>query len=89
MRSQTSILWLKLELFLDWNAEQILFSKWIALPDDTNDVEAHHHFAMGHCIESLSVAMMAVYKQDVAVGQQYLVKQHGLAITYEDKTPAS
>lgn len=60
-----------------------------ALPDDTNAVEAHHRFAKGHCIEPLSVAMMSVYKQDMAVGLQYLAKQHGLSITYEDRTPAS
>ena len=60
-----------------------------ALPDDTNAVEAHHRFAKGRCIEPLSVAMMAVYKQDMAVGLQYLAKQHGLSITYKDRTPAS
>ena len=57
--------------------------------DDTNAIEAHHHFAKGHCIEPSSVAMMSVYKQDMAVGLQYLAKQHGLSITYEDRTPAS
>ena len=62
-------------------------STFLRLPNSTNAVESHNWLCKGATPDTLSVALMAVYKIDMATALQHLAVTMGILITYGKVTP--
>ena len=56
------------------------------LPNSTNAVESYTHLCKGPTPDVLNVAMMAIYKLDMAATLQHLAVTSGVSVTYERVT---
>ena len=57
------------------------------LPNSTNAVESYNRLCKGPNSGVLSVAMMMIYKLDMAATLRHLAVTSGMSVTYERQTP--
>ena len=63
--------------------------KFKSLPSSTNAVESHNRFCKGDHPETLKLAMLSTYKEDMAKTLEVMARQQGLSTTYERLSPTA
>lgn len=60
-----------------------------SLPNSTNAVESHNRFCKGDHPETLKLAMLSTYKEDMAKTLEVIACQQGLSTTYKKLLPTA
>ena len=63
-------------------------STFLSLPSSTNAVESLHRMAKGKSPDILKVALMSVYKNDMASALEHLAAIQSIPISFEHLTPS-
>ena len=63
-------------------------STFLSLPSSTNAVESLHRMAKGKSPDILKVALMSVYKNDMASALEHLAATQSIPTSFEHLTPS-